>query len=729
MDVEGLKQRLLAAFKQECHSRSEEALRTLECLPEDNHLSTVKDIHRELHSLKGAARSMGLANFESLFHRMESLLPRGGEFAQLPSSLTQLLHIFFSAIYHQSHNIQAMSILPLEEAIAEFETQHQLSAHTLATLDSHYPSPSTSTKESSSTLSEMNDDIRAQLNAVTDVIGELSSQWSSTFHTLRDFYQSLRVRVLQANFPLYLVNSYRNGGEHQLTANDTRRVIEFAAWAHQALEQSVHQLSLATKNVAMLELKQRQSFDDLAELTDDLCFVSCEVATHGLIAEFEKLCGELSKSAQLEILGASCKADKNVLVGLRSSIWHLITNALVHGIGSTETRNKQSKPAQGHIQLEFSQEAGSRLKVCVADDGSGMDFAALRQKAQGLGLVDLPNAGNDAAELSFAFLPGVSTASQTSTVAGRGFGLSSVLKTIESYGGNIEVESDANGTKFTMLVPVNSAAYQAVSFVCSENPFAVPAINVERCLRLQRQSLFSVENRWVSTLNDETVSVFLLSSLLGMTANSAEPDVYEGLVLSSHGVRFIVLVDRILGDASIRVHALGTDADRCRPYIGAAVGINKELTPVLSVGALLEAGLNLKSTHNIFDSEKSEVSVTKILLVDDSFTSRGLMQAILESANYHVEVASDGIEAWRLLQQQPFDVLVSDVEMPRLDGFTLTQRIRQDHRFRLLPVILVTALESDADKQRGLEAGANAYINKSSFEQETLLQTVRRFAP
>jgi two-component system chemotaxis sensor kinase CheA len=278
-----------------------------------------------------------------------------------------------------------------------------------------------------------------------------------------------------------------------------------------------------------------------------------------------------------------------------------------------------------------------------------------------------------------------------------------------------------------LYLPLSLSAFRAVIVRNAERLFAIPALAVERCLRLPPDAVRMLENRPSLVWEERVLPVWPLADILGL--GSIEPSSGELtlLLLQVRGERFVLLVDELLGDQEITVKSLGLQLQKVRNLMGATVLGDGRLVPILEPVDLFQSALTTNaSSFSRQEAEGSTIRAQRLLIAEDSFTSRGLLKAILEAAGYQVATANDGLEAWNALKQENYDLLVSDVEMPRMDGFTLTDRIRADRELAQLPVILVTALESPEDRAKGLEAGANAYLVKSGFAQDNLLDAIRR---
>jgi two-component system chemotaxis sensor kinase CheA len=350
--------------------------------------------------------------------------------------------------------------------------------------------------------------------------------------------------------------------------------------------------------------------------------------------------------------------------------------------------------------------------------------------AQRAGLLSAEQAGalSEAESRHRILRSGLSTSAQITDLSGRGLGMAIVQEVVERLGGRIELESNpGQGTCFHLHLPLSLSTFRAVIVRNAERTFAVPALAVERCLRLPSSAVKNLENRPSLTLDGRVLPVWALADVLGLSSSAGRDDDLTLLLLKVRGEPFVLLVDELLGDQEITVKSLGRQLLRVRNLLGATLLGDGQLVPILHPGDLSRSALSVGGGSLERNAQETSAStVQRLLIAEDSFTSRGLLKAILEGAGYQVATANDGLEAWNTLKQGAFDLLVSDVEMPRMDGFTLTQRIRVDRELTDLPVVLVTALHSAEDRARGLEVGANAFLVKSGFEQDSLLDAIRR---
>jgi two-component system chemotaxis sensor kinase CheA len=328
------------------------------------------------------------------------------------------------------------------------------------------------------------------------------------------------------------------------------------------------------------------------------------------------------------------------------------------------------------------------------------------------------------------FRSGISTSPVVTDVSGRGLGLAIVQEKVEGLGGSIDVASRPGaGTSFRLLLPVTLASLRGVVVSTAGQSFVIPTAGIERVERVGRDAIRSVENRDTVHLNGHTLSVVRLADLLELErpAATAEASV-PLLVLAAGGERIAVAVDRIELEQEVLLKDLGGRIVRARNVSGVTMLSSGQLAPVLNVSDLIQSSRGVSLQGTAARAEPQPAAATSVLVVEDSITARSLLKNILEASGYQVRTAVDGIDALTTLRVEPVDIVVSDVEMPRMNGFDLTARIRADRALAGIPVILVTALDSREHRERGIEVGASAYIVKSKFDQAGLLQAIRRLA-
>ncbi|HSS04990.1 MAG TPA: response regulator [Solirubrobacterales bacterium] len=421
------------------------------------------------------------------------------------------------------------------------------------------------------------------------------------------------------------------------------------------------------------------------------------------------LASEEGKEAELTVSGAETQLDRAILEGISETIVHLLRNAVAHGIETPEEREAAGKPRLGRIDLRAHQRGGM-VAIEVADDGKGVSAEILARAEQ---------VGSLAEVLSET---GFSTAGEVTEVAGRGVGLDAVKRSVESLGGGLEVQSEpGKGTEVTLLLPLTLALMRVLLFELGEQPFGLPMTSVGRVVAVTDTT--SLGTRPSVEIDGQVVRLSHLAELAG--SGWKVPERSPAIVVESLGRRLAVLCDELIGEEEVVIKSLGAVLAGVPGYLGAAILGDGRIALVLDPNHLMRAPKGKMAVDQPEDT--TERPAGQVLVVDDQFSARELQRSILETAGYRVEVARDGREALqRIGEITGLDLVMTDVQMPEMDGFELLEAIRADEVHSSLPVVVVTTLGDEASRKRGAEAGADAYIVKNEFDQEALLETIER---
>jgi two-component system, chemotaxis family, sensor kinase CheA len=450
--------------------------------------------------------------------------------------------------------------------------------------------------------------------------------------------------------------------------------------------------------------------DDLQESVVQMRTLPLSTITSPFPRAVRDLAAQEGKDVELEISGADTQLDRVILDGISETIVHLLRNSIAHGIELPAERAAAGKPATGRLELRAEQRGGM-VAIEVADDGRGVSAELLARAGESGSLTEI------LAETGF------STAAEVTGVAGRGVGLDAVKRHVESLSGSLEVRSEPQrGTEVTMLLPLTLALMRVLLVERAGHPFALPMTSVGRVLSVRETT--SLGSRPSLDLEGEAVPLADLLPLVG-GAGPALAERSPAVVVESLARRLAVACDGLLGEEEVVIKSLGALLAGLPGYLGAAILGDGRIALVLDPAHLLDAPL--EATPVSAAEESDERLAARVLVVDDQFAARELQRNILETAGYRVEVARDGREALgRIGQSEDFDLVLTDVQMPELDGFGLLEAIRADARHGSLPVVMITTLGDEASRRRGAEAGADAYIVKEDFDQRALLETIER---
>ena len=456
-----------------------------------------------------------------------------------------------------------------------------------------------------------------------------------------------------------------------------------------------------------------------------------------LLPPLERLVRDLSqqlgKRVHLSFSGADLELDRKIIDGLRDPLMHMVRNALDHGFEAPALRIETSKPLEGTLLLQVTSD-GATVTVRLSDDGAGIDAAAVQRRAVTKGLIDASQSLIEARIHELIFEPGFSTAATVTETSGRGVGMDVVRENVARLGGHIAVHSVAGvGSSFTLRLPVQLATSRVLLVRLNATQLvALPTRDLERTGRIRPAQITSVAGSSTVEFEGQALALASLSGLLGGTAQPVGEWLEYVIVNASNGQRLACAVAALVGEQEVVVKRLSYPLQAAAHLSGAALLGSGELVPILNVAAIFERHQQGGSSQ--FTAAASQRQPTssaqskrrRILVVDDSVTTRTLERSILESAGFETRTAMDGLQALELLRSFNAELVLSDVEMPHLDGFGLTQEIRRDPRTQHIPVILVTSLDKPEHKERGALAGADAYIVKSDFNQQTLLETIGR---
>ncbi|SHK06005.1 two-component system, chemotaxis family, sensor histidine kinase and response regulator WspE [Roseomonas rosea] len=439
---------------------------------------------------------------------------------------------------------------------------------------------------------------------------------------------------------------------------------------------------------------------------------------------------ELGKQVRLEILGGGTPVDRDILERLDAPLGHLLRNAIDHGIETPEERRAAAKPEEGVIRLEARHHAGM-LQIVVADDGRGIDLEALRAavRARGLAPAETVVQLSEAELLEFLFLPGFSMKAEVTEISGRGVGLDAVQAAARQVRGNVRVATAAGqGTRFRFELPLTLSVIRTLMVEIGGEPYALPLAGIERAMKLPRAAIEVLEGQQHFDLDGRRVGLVDSRQLLGGAEAALGGEEVSVVVIGDQRSSYGLAVDRLLARRELVVRPLDARLGKIPGVAAAAVMEDGAPVLILDVEDLIRGVEKLVAAGRLGRVAAAGPAAgrprRRVLVVDDSLTIRELERKLLTQRGYEVEVAVDGMDGWNAARSGGFDLVVTDVDMPRMDGMELVTMIRRDPRLRDLPVMIVSYKDREEDRRRGLEAGADYYLTKGSFHDETLVQAV-----
>ncbi len=706
--------------------------------------ATVELIYREVHSLKGAARAANVSTVETVCQALESIF--AGWKSRVPAPKE------FDLMYRATDALRAaLSSAPAADSGAFLALVHELNAldgsggaarnASAGTGKGARGVPPTSgpiavpperpaERPAIKTVRIATAKLAAVLLQAEELLlGKLTAtQRTAELHELAAVGATW---LKQWNRIQREVRQLRTGS-FSASAEPSRHpvVLEFLEWNRVWMKSFQEKLAAIAKSAEHDRYELGGVVDTLLEDTKKLLLMPFET----VLEPFPRLVRDLShaqgKEAHFVARGADVEIDKRILEEIKDPLIHMLRNSLDHGVEPPTERLRLGKPLRATVVISVAQVGGSDVEIIVTDDGRGIDIERVKAAAVKRALVSAGAAAQMTRQQASAliFLSALSTSAIITEISGRGLGLAIACEKVEKLGGRISVESDpGKGTTFRIFLPLTLATFKGVLVESAGQRFVIPLANVERVLRILSEQVRSVEHRDTIMVNNQVVPLVGLQWVLGLTHLPGPAQKFiHAVVLGTGAKRIAFRVDAVLNEQEVLVKNLGKPLVRVRNVGGATVLGSGRTVAVLNVEDLMKSAVKAAaaSSFALAQEDKEPVKPVSILLAEDSITARVLLKNILESAGYRVSTAVDGAEALSALQRQHFDLLVSDVQMPKMDGFVLTSRIRSDRELAQLPVVLVTALSSPEDRERGIEVGASAYIVKSSFDQSDLQKVI-----
>ncbi|MDV2481221.1 response regulator [Methanoculleus sp. Wushi-C6] len=730
---EEFRARLLETFREEAEEYLESITAGLIDLEKSGpDPATVESVYRRIHSLKGAARAVNLREIESVCQTLETVfsLVKKGEY--VPG--VEDFDLFFRTV------AVARALLRNErppEAAGEIIAAlraipgHEKPAAALRPREA-CPSPA-AVERAGGTVR-----IAAQkLDRLTTGADGLLSTRLSIAQRVRELEEmTARFAFWQWNHSqafndLNLIRRRAFGDGKAALPPDLvlplQRAVEFQEYNREFVTSLQHDLAAYARAMEIDRAALEAGTSVIADLVHDAALLpasSILAPFSAFVREFSRTSG---KSVDLAIEGGELEVDRRILDALREPIMHLIRNSIDHGIEEPETRLAGKKPAGGTVRIRVFPRSGSRVGIEVADDGAGIDGNAIRRTAVETGVLSASEnaALTDSEAIWLIFRSGLTTSRVVTDLSGRGLGLAIVEDSVSRLGGEVTVSSAVGrGTAITLSVPVRMATLRGLLVRAERQVYVLPMQQVRQVLRVRPDFLDLERGRPAIRIAGETIEVIRLTDALGIPpSGSDDPSRATPLVIIAYGAGQIAcMVDEVIRVQEIVVRPLGAQLRSVRRVDGAVILGDGRVALVLDPLELIQDAMQTERPA-AFPAAPEE-GAKRILVVEDSVTSRVLLREILEKAGYQVETAVDGIDALGRLKEHEFDMVVSDVDMPRMNGFVLVEKIRA--RDRRIPVALVTSLDSPEDREQGRAVGADAYIVKSSFETGGFLDMIRR---
>lgn len=692
--------KFIARFVEEARDhlrRMDEGLRTLETSSAD--AEVINSIFRSAHTIKGSSRMLKLDSIAATAHKLEDVLSGLRDKTLLWSpDLGRLLQRGIDVLAVSVENIAEGRTTEMPDAellddLSEALHPEAAAAH-VSDADSPVASVSSSKRNASPSQSgdvqlRSTDTVRIPLFGLDELIKLMGEVVSS--------HVSLQQRLIDLRI---LEKSHAQPADKALSgfARDLRDDV----YAQSLLMEELHAKALIMRMLPLSVL-----FESSARLVRELGRAS-------------------GKEVDCIVSGMDIEMDRQLIDRLSDPVLHLLRNAVDHGIEAPEIRRELGKPRNGSIMLSAQQD-GQRVVIVVSDDGAGIPVAAVKEKAISKGFYNAEQAAalTDNEVVDLIFKPGFSTSSIITDISGRGVGMDVVKSTIvdELHGAISVATEQGKGTSFVLRLPTSLAIMRVLLVSVGSQSFGFTAQYLVEILRLSEADVLSVTERRAVRLHNEFVPIVGLASLLGVPESSADKqDDYLLVVVKVGNEKVALQVDALLDERDRVIKPLPVHLRRL-PLVSGMVSTGRnELVSILNCAGLMAVA---RQSREAAKSVAATPASRKVLVVDDSFNTREIMRDVLEMQGYAVMLAEDGQDGLNKALAQDFDAILTDVEMPNMDGFSLTAALRKEQRYRYTPIIIISSRGKEADKRRGIEVGADAYIVKGDFNQDNLLNTLK----
>ncbi len=682
----------------------------------------IAEAMREAHSVKGSALMLGFTDISQITHKLEDLFVAAKKSPALLDA--DAFDVIFGAVDVVTTRVEALARGEMD-AVEVGDTCARLASLLTEGAAPATPVPSRPAQESDpgAPKSAIRQSLRVpveKLDRLAHLAPEMVVQSLKAFerHTelrrLERILSRLRDRVREARLTpetVYVDRVTQLGEYADALDAVTRRMREFLV-----------NFSDDRVRLNLISEELRQSVIELTMLPVASVFDGFPRAVRDLARTFDK-------EIDLIIRGRETELDKKIIEQIAEPLIHLIRNAVDHGIEAPAERQRSGKPPAGQLVLSAEQQ-GNRILITLKDDGRGIDLEMIRAVAAQKRIAPADEIDRWPPEqvLDLIFHPGFSTRSSATDVSGRGVGMDVVKSVVERLGGSVRVQSErGTGTTMILNLPLSLALLRVVLLEAGEELFAMPTAAIRRILQVRSADIGQLQRGPVAEVDGETVPLTPLATMLGVP--QAPPSARQTVLVAegSEG-RFGILVEAVHEEQELVFKELRGPLRNQTTFTGAALLGNGDIVPILDVNALFDLASATPSpaAPPVAPRREAPRARRRVLVVDDSLVAGELQKNILTAAGYESEIASDGVDALEALRRKEWDLVVADVDMPRMTGFELTARIRADEELRDIPVIIVTSRDTVDDRRRGFEVGADAYVLKREFDQTQLLDAVRR---
>ncbi|MBF0521428.1 MAG: hybrid sensor histidine kinase/response regulator [Candidatus Omnitrophica bacterium] len=728
------REEFIALFKTEAEeyvAALEKGIVSLEKAPENQEIA--KELNRVAHTLKGAARVFKFTEIQDIAHRMEDIFEKVHAKQMSFTSVStdkmlkglDIIKVILEKIGKgEAINMDVSGICQeLQQCVPG---SPKVEPSKIVT-----PQPHPESKPQKSMEAE--EYIRVPLSRVNKFLNLVGEIVINKMKTSAKIAQVKKLTTLSKDVQA-TVSSLNEALKMKLSVEDD--VIKLLGQCNAQV------LKLRESSLALWDNLSSETFqldpviNELQTSMKELRMLPISTIFEGFPRMVRDIAAEKGKEINLEIVGEETELDKKVLEGLKAPLMHILRNCIDHGIESPEQRAASGKPKAGTIRLSASHEAGT-VVLKIEDDGQGIDAERIKQSAlqKNLILKEELEKMTEKEIINIIFMNGFSTSPMITDISGRGIGLDIVRRDIESLKGKVILETQkGQGTSFSLILPLTIAIIQVLLVEAEKLLFALPVTSILESLMVNNKDISTMEGNMAVQLRGHAMPLVRLSGILGLpSAETDEEDQEKNeeeipvIIVSSLDKEIGLIVDKIVTEEEVFIKGLGAHLGKIKNVSGATILWTGDVVVILDVEDLI---LNSHLSHPAVSGRKTEkikkAKEKRILVCDDNLSTREIEKSIIESAGYIVDTAVDGMDGLERIAKTKYDLVVTDVEMPRMTGLELCEQIKISDERKDIPVIIVTSLEKEEHKRRGMVAGAAAYIVKTSFDQSNLLDTIER---
>ena len=697
-------------------------------------IQALESLMRSAHSVKGAARIVGFGSVVNLAHVMEDcfvaaqkkqILIQSKDVDILLQGVDELSVISQVDVKElESYETKLQSIyLAIANILNPQAQQQEISQTVVTSTQEIHKEPTKVSHSGQERIVRVNAD---NLNRIMGLAGEalISANWLEPFTNSLIQFKSQQLDLIKSiedlrnHLSIYKYDNQLDDLLRDLIAKGQQQIKVIGQRIQELEQYDYRTISLSDRLYNEVITTNMRPFSD---------------GVQGFPRMLRDLARQLNKQVNFEIIGKSTPVDRDILIKLEAPLTHILRNALDHGLETTEERIAIGKPAQGNIKLEAFHRGGM-LAITISDDGRGIDIEKLKAKVidRGFSSFEMAEQMSKSELLEFLFLPGFSTSKEVTEISGRGVGLDIVKSMTQEVAGNVRVSTVlGKGTSFHFQLPLTLSVIRTLLVEIAGEVYAFALARIDRIIMLKNADVTTVEGRQFFTIDGKNIGLIAADQIFGFYEINVEPEnQFSVVVISDDSDSYGVLVERFLGERDLVVRPLDPRLGKVKDI--SALALDQDGSPVLiidtndliqSINQLLDTSHLTKIDLNNIESQEV-IQPKTILVVDDSITVRETERKLLENRGYQVDVAVDGLQGWNAIRTKPYDLVISDIDMPRMNGIELIKNIRNHPIYSFLPIIVVSYRDRQEDRLQGMEAGANYYLTKSSFEDNTLVEAV-----